>query len=255
MCFISHILLVVFEVRLMKKYDLLLDGIPISVISEGVTERRVVADTVCDGGYAVIVSPCECADFSVTCIDKNNLELREPYLFFMALSCFFKTVRGFPDITLDVLYRGDFYEMPIDDGEKKFTVNVGKCKILCTKTVEFDDGIAVSVDVINCGYPCACVLCRDSELFSWRRLSEITSLLGMGRDTSVIAASFDENLRIRCCGAIPYYSAVAVALSSLVNIGTVFSKSDLVASVNGREHSFSYSHGNLTFYPNIKYLY
>ena len=255
MCFISHILLVVFEVRLMKKYDLLLDGIPISVISEGVTERRVVADTVCDGGYAVIVSPCECADFSVTCIDKNNLELREPYLVFMALSCFFKTVRGFPDITLDVLYRGDFYEMPIDDGEKKFTVNVGKCKILCTKTVEFDDGIAVSVDVINCGYPCACVLCRDSELFSKSRLSKIPSLVGMGRDASAIAASYDEILRIRCCGPIPYYSAVSAAISSLLASGVAFIDSTFVASVDGREHRLSYSRGVLTFYPNIKYLY
>lgn len=239
----------------MKKYDLLLDEIPISVIPEVVTERRAVADTLCDGGYAVILSPSDCADFGVLCIDKNNLELREPYLPFAALSCFFKTVRCFPDITLDVLYRGVFYEIPINDMDKKFTVNIGKCKILCTKTVKSEDEIEFSVDVTNDAYPCATVLCRDSELFSKSRLSKIPSLVGMGRDASAIAVSYDEILRIRCCGPIPYYSAVSAAISSLLAGGVAFIDSTFVASVDGREHRLSYSRGVLTFYPNIKYLY
>ena len=256
MCFISHILLVVFEVKLMKKYDFSLDEIPISVItlSDPKTVRQAVANSLYDG-YAVFVYP-ECgADFGVLCIDKNNIEPREPYLPLTALSCFFSAVRRLPQITFDVLYRGVVYEVPVFNGERKFSVNSGKCKILCAKTVKFDDGIEITAYVVSGEDTCICTLCHDSDLFCFEHLFELVTLMGMGRNTPVIAVSCGESLRLKFIGAVPYYQAVAYANVLLTHLGARLNTGTNTAFVNGREHTFLLSSDKLTFYPNIKYLY
>ena len=241
----------------MKKYDFSLDGIPISVITEGLdtTVRRAVADTLCDGGYAVIVYPDETADFGVTCIDKNNLELREPHLALAALSCFFKKVRRFPDITLDLTYCGERHELIIDGERKSFTVNVGKCKFICAKTAKFPDGIELCADVVDCGYGCVSTLCYNCECFDAGRLRRLPTLLGMRHDTPAVAISYAEKLCVRTTGAIPFYDAVAVAVSMLVRSCVPVAYGPLVACVDDCEHEICYSSGRLSFYPNIKYLY
>ena len=257
MCLILHILLVVFEVRLMKKYDFSLDGIPISVITseDSMTVRRAVADSLCDGGYAVFIYPVDNADFGITCIDKNNIEITEPYLPLTALFCFFKDVRHLPDITLEVLHQGIVYEVVLHGGKIKFDVNVGKCKIICTKTAVFDGGIEIFADVMNDGNVCVCTLCHDCDLFGLDRLGELPLRLGMRRDTPAVAISYDGTDCIKCVSAIPFYRAVAFAVSLLKRSGNRLSTGNYTAVINSFEHSFSVCADKLTFYPNIKYLY
>ena len=241
----------------MKKYDFSLDGIPISVITEALdtTVRRAVADTLSDGGYAVLVYPDEATDFAVTCIDKNNLELREPHLALAALSCFFKEVRRFPDITFDLTYCGERYELIVDGERKNFTVNVGKCKFICAKTVKFPDGIELCADIFNCGYECVATLCYSCGHFDAERLRLLPTLLGMRRDTPAVAISYAEKLCVRTTGAIPFYDAVAVAISALGRGCVPVACGPIVACVDDCEHETYYSSGRLCFYPNIKYLY
>ena len=256
MCLILHILLVVFEVRLMKKYDFSLDGIPISVItlSDPMTVRQAVADSLCDG-YAVFIYP-ECdADFGVLCIDKNNIEPREPYLALTALSCFFSAVRHLPQIAFNVLYRGVIHELAVHDGERNFSVNGGKCKILCTKTVKYADGVEVTSYIIGVENTCICTVCNDSDLFCTERLLELARLAGVDRNTPSVAISGGECIRVKSVGAIPYYLALAYADSLLLHTGRRSPLGINTALVNGREHTFLLSSDKLTFYPNIKYLY
>lgn len=241
----------------MKKYDFSFDKIPVSVITDvlDMTVRQAVADTLCDGGYAVLVYPDADVDFGALCIDKNNLELREPHLALAALSCFFKEIRHLPDIKFEVTYRGKVYELDINDDRKKFTVNVGKCKIICAKTVKFDDLSEIDVYVGDNGYEYACTVCHDCEHFLTDRLSLIPSLIGMRRDTPAVAVSFGDTVNIKSVGAIPFYDALAIGLSTLSRSGTDIPRGAFCARINSFEHSACYSSGKLTFYPDIKYLY
>ena len=235
----------------MKKYDFLLDEIPISVMPEVVTERRAVADTLCDGGYAVILSPSDCADFGVLCIDKNNLELRELYLPFAALSCFFGKVLCYPKMTLEVKYRGKMYELPLSDNRPKFSVNVGKSKIKCAKTVKFADGIEVIARAVDCENAVITVLCHDSDLFDEGRLRLLLpSFVGEGARSS-IAVSYTDKMRIKTVGKPLVYEAITAGLVTLSIEGIRLPDGECASLVDGKEFVFFKEKGNLTFYPEI----
>ena len=238
----------------MIKYDFSLDGIPISVVPAPLTVRRAVADSLSDGGYAVIVYPVDGADFGVTCIDKNGAELREEHIPLVAISRFFKDVRHFPNITLEVLFRGVLYNVSVGADVNKFSVNVGKCKFICAKTVVFSDGVEIEADVIDDGDACICTVCADTETFSDERLCDLGRHLVMKAAAPALAVSVAEVIRVKCVGSLPFYRATAIALATLTRRGARFLDGTYTAEVDGKAHSFYHSAGKLTFYPNIKYL-
>ena len=208
-----------------------------------------------DGELAVVIYPEREADFFVECFDKSGGEIREPYIALAVLSHFFSRVRGLPDITFDVLYRGNFCELVVSGDAVKFSVNVGKCKLLCTKTAIFSDGVEIYADLISLGSEVVSVVCTDSDLFDHARLALLPEILGMRVGAPALAVSFDGEMRIRTTRDIPYYDAVAVGAFSLLERGTDIPGGRLTAHVNGRCYTFSLSDGVLTFYPDIKYLY
>ena len=240
----------------MKKYDLSLDGIPMSVypMEHKPTELKTIANGLIGDGLAVALYPEDNADFGVTCIDKSNIELREPYLPLAALSCFFKSARSLPDISFEVLYRGRIYELPVQDKPRDFSVNVGKCKFMCSKTAKYPDGVEIAADVIDGGIACVTTVCRDSDLFGVERLSALSSILGMKTDTPAIAISFDGVVRLKYSGTLPFYDAVSLAVFSLVRRGRDIPPGKLTATVNGRDHTFRHLAGRLTFTLDVKYL-
>ena len=238
----------------MIKYDFSLDGIPVSVVSAPLTVRRAVAESLADDGYAVIVYPVDGADFGVACIDKNGAELREGHIPLMAISRFFKDVRHFPNITVEVLFGGVLYNVSVGAEVNKFSVNLGKCKFICAKTVEFGDGVQIEADIIDDGEACICTVCADSEVFSRDRLGELSRRLGMKSEVPALAVSVGEVIRVRSVGTLPFYRAMTVALSTLARHGARFLDGTYTAEVDGKAHSFYHSAGKLTFYPNIKYL-
>ena len=240
----------------MKKYDLSLDGIPMSVypMERKPTELKPIAQELVGDGLAVALYPEGNADFGVTCIDKNNIELREPYLPIAALSCFFKSARSFPDISFEVLYRGALYELNVCDKPYEFSVNVGKCKFMCSKTAVYPDKVEVRADAVALDKACITTVCYDSELFDSDRLSALTAILGMSIDTPAVAISFDGGLRLKYNGRLPFYDAVSLAVFSLERRRELIPSGKLLATVNGREHAFRYSAGRLSFTLNAKYL-
>lgn len=252
-----HILLTVFEVRLMRKYDFSLDTIPVSVITldAPLSDRSEVMRGIPCGGYAVMIYPVSEADLGVTCIDKNEREPGEPHIAMAALLSFFKAVRRLPDVTLDMLYRAKVYEISIGTDEHKFSVNVGKCKFICAKTVDFDDGIMLSADVVDCDGACVSTVCHDSECFCVDRLARLSALSGLRRDAPAVAVSCDTGIRVRSVGGLPFYSALSVALGTLCRGGYLPPVGIFDAFVDGVGHRVSCSAGRLTFYPDIKYLY
>ena len=201
-----------------------------------------------------MIYPVSEADLGVTCIDKNEREPGEPHIAMAALLSFFKAVRRLPDVTLDILYRAKVYEISIGIDEHKFSVNVGKCKFICAKTVEFGDGVQIEADVIDDGEACICTVCADSEVFSRERLGELSRRLGMKSEVPALAVSVGEVIRVRSVGTLPFYRAMTVALSTLARHGARFLDGTYTAEVDGKAHSFYHSAGKLTFYPNIKYL-
>ena len=240
----------------MQKYDLSLDTIPITVYSmeHEVRQSDEICAALCEAGLAVCVYPVTCADFGITCISKNNLDLREPHIPLAALSCFFKRVRGLPNISFNVVFQGKSYELAVNDKQYDFTVNVGKCKFLCAKILNFSDGVELSADVIKNGIPCMCTLCHDVDTFDAEGLSTLPTHLGMKRDAPAIAASYCDFLKIKCHGALPFYDAALVAISTLERHGITLPSGKGALTVNGREHAFSHYAGRLTFYPHVKYL-
>lgn len=240
----------------MKKYDLSLDGIPISVyLYEDIALKRdAVRGFLTERGYAVIMYPSTLADIGVTCYDKNNFEPREPHIAVVALSCFFRDVRGLPDISLEVEYLGKVYDMPVTGKGARFTVNFGKCKFLCAKTAEFNDGTEISVDILDNGVACIVAVCYDSEMFSREKLSRLSSLLGMSSNTPAVAVSFNGDINLSTVGSIAYYDAISYAVVALERHGITVPHGRLCARMGESVHSFVRYHGQLEFYPNIKYL-
>ena len=240
----------------MKKYDFSLDGIPISVYScEDVTLKRdEVRNFLPDCGYAVIMYPSTLADIGTLCFDKNNFEPREPHIPIVALSCFFRDVRGLPDISLEVEYLGNVYDMPITGKGAGFSVNLGKCKFLCAKTAEFNDGTQISVDILDNGAACIVAVCYDSEMFSREKLSRLSSLLGMSSNTPAVAVSFNGDIHLSTVGSIAYYDAISYAVIALERHGITVPRGRLCAGMGENVHSFAHYHGQLEFYPDIKYL-
>ena len=240
----------------MRKYDFLIDKKIVSVYPMQLKDEDInsVRESLSDSAYAVCIYPVSDADYAVLCFDKNNREPREPHLPFAALSCFFRDVRGLPGVMFEVLYRGRRYELSASGNDYEFEVNVGKCKILCTKTVVYDDGITVVADAIDMQDTSLFVLCHDADLFESARLSSLPMHCGMELDSSVCALSLDTELRIKAHGSIQFYDAIAKACVILGERGTKLPLGMMSARVNGSVHRFLRSAETLTFYPEIKSL-
>ena len=80
-------------------------------------------------------------------------------------------------------------------------------------------------------------------------------MLGMKRNTPIIACSFDSSVRLVTVGAIPFYNAIASVITLLPKCHEVTDCGGLLVSVNGRAHNVFLVGANLRFSPSIKYLY
>ncbi len=237
----------------MEKYQFSVDGALVSVYplrSDPYDRERIIAE-LCEGELAVMLYPDHDADFLVTSYDKNNNEPREPALIFAALSFLFKTVRGYPKMTLDVKYGERMYELPLIDDNVKISVNVGKSKILCTKAVKFADGIEILARAVAKENTVAVTVCRDSELFDEGRLRLLlSSLLGEGA-RSAIAVSASDGFKIKSVGNAFFYEVITAGVAALLAEGIRLPEGRCACELNGREHVFSITGGNLTFHSRI----
>ena len=240
----------------MRAVTLLLDGLPVSVYfyCETPCDISALVGEVGCGGVAVALYPERDADFGAICLDENGVLLKETYLPLMVLSYFFGAVRGLPGVSLDIVYNGNVYEMAVMREAQKFSVNLGKCKLICAKTIKFEDDVELSVDVTECGCVSASAVVYDSDLFDESHLRHLGALSGIGFSAPSLAVSYDGDLKIKCIGDIPFYSAVTIAVSTLIRRGIELTCGKTVARVNGIEHRISVENGRLIFYPNIKYL-
>ena len=237
----------------MRKYQFKVDGALVSVYPclNGSYDREEVRLELCEGESAVLLYPERDADFGALSFNKNNIEPREPYLPFAALSCFFGRLLGFPKMTLDIKWKGKTVELPIGDEKYIFSVNVGKSKILCAKTVKFSDGIEVLARVVSGESVIAIVVCNDAELFDEGRLKLLLSSFHCEGEMSAIAASFSDKMRIRSVGTPLFYDVIKTGVAALYAEGIRLSEGECVCKLNGRDHTFSIIGGNLIFYPRI----
>ena len=237
----------------MKKYQILMDGYPVSVypIMGASYDREEVLAKLLDSELAVILSPDGDADYLVTSFDKNNIQPREPTLIFAALSYLLKNVRGYPDMTLDVKYREKMYELPLSDNRPKFSVNVGKSKNKCAKTVKFADGIEIMARAVDCGNTVITVLCHDSDLFDRGRLELLAISLFDESVRSSIAVSYTDKMRIKTVGKPLVYEAITAGLVTLSIEGIRLPDGECASLVDGKEFVFFKEKGDLTFYPEI----
>ena len=237
----------------MEKYQFLMDGHPVSVypFTGASYDRTEALSELKDGELAVVLLPDGDADFLVTSFDKNNSEPREPYFVFAALSCFFKEVRGYPKMALDVKYREKMYEVALSDGKLKISVNVAKSKVLCTKTVKFADGIEIEAHAVDCGNTVVAILCYDADLFDKARLRLLlSSFLDKGA-RSAAAVSFDGKIRIKTLGQPMVYEAITAGAVALSIGGVRLADGEYACLVDGKEKIFFKDKNNLFFYPRI----
>jgi hypothetical protein len=240
----------------MEKYRFLVDGTWVSVypLGNATCNRDEIRESLSEGELAVLLDCDGDADFYVTSFNKNNIEPREPTLSFAALSCFFKAVRDYPDMTLDVKYCENMYEIPLGNERPEISVNVGKSKIKCTKTVKFADGIEIVARAVGCGNAIIAALCYDSDLFDEGRLKLLlSSFIGEGAMSAIVVSHADK-MRIKTFGQPLIYEAITAGVVALSTEGLRLSDGECVCLVDGMEYVFFKDKGNLTFYPEINLI-
>lgn len=241
----------------MTKYKFSVDGIPVAIytLSEPeavVEEMPQAADEV---AISVAFAPDTETDLRVEYFSKYRNEPREPHIPLAALSCFLSRVRGYPDMTVELVYSGGIIKLTLDRmNDYNFTLKNEKCKILCTKNVDFLDGISQECSIINASYPYAILLCEDAECFDEGRLDLLFDRLKQTGITSLLILSFSEGLTVKTAGEISPYRAVARAVSYLSYRGVAFPDGYATAYVDGRQCKILKTCAGITFYPEIKYI-
>ena len=241
----------------MRKYCFSVDGISVSIFTD--SGRSIAKDEILplisDGDIAAALSDGRGCDFCVECFDKSNTGPREPSLVLTALSYLFSRVLGYPRMTVDVLLDERKYEIELDDASvRNFSENIGKCKILYTKTANFNDGVEVEARIVNDKNTFAVVLCEDSEVFDEGRLSLLFVTLGRASISSAIAVSYRDCLYIRSVGDALLCEAIRVGVGVIDALGAALADGDYTAVVNARQYSFSIVGKEIVFHSEIKYI-
>lgn len=240
----------------MRKYDFSVDCVralvyPVSSPNEAWEE---IADSLSEGDLAILLYPCDGADFGALSTDKYGNQPREPYLLLAALSCFFNRVRAYPDMTLEIKISDNIYDLLIHNEKYSFSVNVGKCKIEYSKNFNFSDKTQINIHVINSGAAVGVTVCNDSEFFDMERLKLLHSRFPGVDSVSAISYSEDEGVVIRSVGTAPYYDVISASLSALIGDGVKIKEGSLSLAINGVGIRAELYGRLLTIYPNIKYI-
>ena len=252
-----NIMIIAFEVTIMTKYDFLVDGIPVCIypFSNTSDDKELMIYNLVENGIAVFLYPEGDADFGVTSLDKNNGEPREPELIFAALSCFFLRVRGYPHMTLLVKYRDRIHELVIDDKPYQITENIGKCKMLCTKTVKMNDGTEIKVRQLAFRDTALCTVCHDAVLFDKDRLNLLLHLQDFSSAIFAVAISYKDKLSVIAVGDTAPCHAIASGVAALSYEGVRLADGAYSLNFNGDDYRMFKSRDDLVFYPSVKYLY
>ena len=239
----------------MKKYTFLIDGVSVAIYPVLTSEEigREALMHYGDEQISVALLSDEHSDFRIVCYDKKYNTPRESQIPLAALSCFLMRVRGYPEMRLDIACDDKTYKLSLDkQNGYNFSVKDEKCKIICTKNVEFDDGISIDAYVIDRLGGCAFVLCEDVDLFDKGRAEILFDRLKQDGISSLVIASNSDRLRIRALGYITSYEAVRIALCVLSSRGVVLAPGRYVASVNGVNIALQRTPSGIVFYPEIK---
>ena len=156
---------------------------------------------------------------------------------------------------IDVRINGTMYELNLDSDERKYSINVGKCKTICAKTVDFADGTGLLVRIVRGTNTFATVVCEDSDLFDEGRLRLLLSRLAEDGVTAAVATSMSEKLTAKCVGRFCFYDAVAVSLFALSVEGVKSKAKSCLCEINGRKCFVACDGVSITIHPEIKYLY
>ena len=241
----------------MKKYTFLIDGVSVAIYPVLTSEEigREALIRYGDEEISVALLSDEHSDFRIVCYDKKYNTPREPQIPLAALSCFLMRVRGYPEMRLDIACDDKTYKLSLDkQNGYNFSVKDEKCKILCTKNVEFDDGISIDAYVIDRLGGCALVLCEDADLFDKGRAEIFFDRLKQDGISSLVIASNSDRLRIRALGYITSYEAMRIALCALSLIGVLLPLGRYTADVNRQTLEFSKLASGIVFYPEIQYV-
>lgn len=237
----------------MIKYDLLVDGSRLSVVraSDERSARAYALGAFHKGESGVLLFPDDDVDFGALSIDKFNNEPKEPYLPLAALYYFFGTLRGYPRMELEIKYNGKVHELLIGKNEYSFSVNVGKCKNICAKNLNFEDGIDILGYTTGTGKCAFIIPCADSELFCEDRLG---ALLDRYEYAAAVSVSAGGSIIMRSAPASLSYTLVSDSISVLLSTGISIPDGQLAITLNGIPLRACRCDALLHFYPMIKYI-
>ena len=241
----------------MKKYCFSVDGVPVALFADivGEADSAQILSAHSEGEIAASIIFDREYDFRIECFDKNNKQPREPGIMLAALFCFFNDVRAYPRMTLELEYNERIFEIDLSPIKQYiFSVNSEKCKILCTKTVEFADGIEIEYYLVGGNIPCAALLCHDSDLFDETVLLRIFSESRSIGTRFAMAVSYSPGgIKIKSVGEALPSEAIACA-TVCISEKHVLQTGNCAAFISGSRYDFNISRSRLTFYPGIKYL-
>ncbi len=241
----------------MEKYRFSVDGIPVTIYPyyHGKAQcEKIISELLQDELACVINTDCD-GDFRIECFDKNNQKPREPGIMLAALFYFFKHVRSYPDMMLEIEYDKGIYEVELASAKHySFSVNGGKCKILYAKTLVFADGINIEYYILGGSVTCAALICCDCDLFDEAVLQRILSESGQLGTRFAMAVSYSPGgIKIKSVGEALPSEAIACA-TVCISEKHVLQTGNCAAFISGSRYDFNISRSRLTFYPGIKYL-
>ena len=122
---------------------------------------------------------------------------------------------------------------------------------MSSKTVDFCDGICITVDVIDKYSGCAAVVCNDAECFDESRLDLMLERLRQDGISSLIITSYTDRIIITTVGDITPYEAVQIAISVLSFRGVSLIPGRYTADVNRQTLEFLKLSSGTVFYPEV----
>lgn len=234
----------------MKKYAVCIDKILFCIYpcEMGPRDMDITLRSVPTGAYAIILMPSDHADFSAECYDSRGRVMKEPYLPLSALSFFFGTVRGFPELELDIEYSGEVYCV---DTSAPQTCNFDKLptesKPQLSKTLVLEDKIEISYYEIECDIRYRVFICDRSEDVS---AAFLRSLLVRGvscADIAVCASVLSDDIYLTSTSAdYPLRTAFAT-ISAMILSGYIAPDGEYTVHADRSSHRAMTSRGKLVF--------
>ena len=242
----------------MKKYAVCIDKILFCIYPCEARPRDmdITLRSVPMGAYAIFLMPSDCADFSAECYNSRGRVMKEPYLPLSALSFFFGTVRGLPELELDIEYLGVVHCVDtLAHQTCIFEKLPTESKLRLSKTLVLEDKIEISYYEIECGHRYRVFVCDRSDYVSVPFLRSLLVRSMPCADIAVCASVLSDDIYLASTSADYPLGTAFAAISAMILSGHIAPDREYTVHTDRSSHKAMASRGRLVFVPDVLNFY